>query len=122
GVWAYWELAEESVLAAKRRWPGASAVIRVLALVPSWDGARRVERDVEVDRAQGSVRLASFGEGAVIRAALGFRVDDRFHPIAVGTELAPPNGRDGEGRVRWAPSPRRSLDPQVRDRAIERFA
>jgi hypothetical protein len=120
-AWIYWELAPRSIARARARWPEGRAVIQVVALVPRWDGARRFEREVAAEPSSGSALVPPHGERAVVRTALGWRDRSGFHPIAVGTELAPPNGPGDGTRVRWAPSPRSLVDTATQERALARF-
>jgi hypothetical protein len=121
GLWVYWELGEASRARAKARWPSGHAAIQVVAMVPRWEGARRFEREIAAESDSGSAHVPAFEARAVVRAALGWRAADGFHPLAVGTELSPPNGSASSTRVRWAPSARTTAAPDVQERAIARF-
>jgi hypothetical protein len=120
-VWVYWEIAESSLDRARRRWPDGRAVVQVIALEPRWEGALRYEHQIAAEPVTGESVLPPFGERAVARAALGWRAPDGFHPLAVGTELAPPNGPGGDSRVRFAPSARAAADLSFQQRALARF-
>jgi hypothetical protein len=120
-AWVYWELAPQSLARARARWPDGRAVVQVVAVIPRWEGARRFEREITAEPSSGSALVPAQGERAVLRAALGWRDGRVFHPIAVGTELAAPNGPSDGTRVRWAPSPRGGADAASQERALARF-
>jgi hypothetical protein len=120
-VWIYWEIAESSLERARRRWPDGRAIVQIVAMVPRWEGARRYERQVVVRPVTGSSVVPPFGERAVARAALGWQASDGFHPLAVGTELAPPNGPGVDSRVRFAPCARAAADLGFQERALASF-
>ncbi len=94
-VYLYWEVSERSLRRAERRHAGGHAAIRLLEVRPSWDGAERVERELDVDLPSGSQRV-SVAESALVRAAIGWRSPQGFVPFAVGTELSPPAGNGAE--------------------------
>lgn len=119
-VHVFWELDDATLARAGARWPGGRPMVRVVALVPRWEGARRFERELPAEPASGSSTLQPFGERAVIRVALGIHAADGFHPLAIGTELEPPAPGSGPA-VRWAPSQRAVADPAVQARAASEY-
>lgn len=74
-------------------------VIRLLVLVPTWDGPREEIRDLALDRAAGEAVVSDLPELAVVRVAVGFKHGDDFVPLAHSPALET-RGRDGE-LVRW---------------------
>jgi hypothetical protein len=79
-------------------------VIRVVGVTASWDGAERVEQELEVKKPIGSQPILlppGFGHA---RAAIGWRTPRGFLPLAVGVQLGsagsvefrPPGVSDGD--------------------------
>jgi hypothetical protein len=93
-LYVYWELRAETLQAIVSHAEDARAVVRVVGFVPSWDGAQRIDHDVEVTAGVGSATLSEFGDKAIVRAALGCRSPSGFRAILVGVELAPPSYGD----------------------------
>ncbi len=90
-VSVYWELVPAHAM---------ETVVRLVAFVPDWAGAQRVEHKLQALGAvgTGSVRVP---EAAVVRAVIGSQLGGVFRPLAVGVEIR------GSQRpeVAWAPSP-----------------
>jgi hypothetical protein len=90
-VSVYWELVPAHAM---------ETVVRLVAFVPDWAGAQRVEHQLS---ALGAVGTASVQvpEGAIVRAVIGSQLGGVFRPLAVGVEI-----RGSERpEVAWAPSP-----------------
>jgi hypothetical protein len=116
-TFVYWEVTEETLARARSRWPGGRAVIELVAFLPRWDGAERIERELSIEAPVGRILAPPFGAGSVVRAAAGWRDAGAFHPLIVGVELGRANGPEQELPVEWAPSGRRTPDPEARRRA-----
>jgi hypothetical protein len=93
-VYVYWECAEATLRRAKKRDPSGCAVVVLVALRPSWDGAQREERELGAEPARGGALVDGLAEGAVVRAAIGWRSPSGFVPFAVGSSLLAGDGRD----------------------------
>jgi hypothetical protein len=106
-VYLYWEVSERALRRAQKLQADGHAVIRLLEVRPSWDGAERVERELDVELPSGSRRVPT-DETALVRAALGWRSSAGFLPFAVGSELSPPAGNGAEPGL--SPSQRRALE------------
>ena len=121
-IYVYWEIDPKTLEHAEKRWPGGRAAVQLVALVPSWDGARRYEHEIPIEPRRGSTTAPPFGECAVVRAALGWCSKEGFRPLAIATELDPPETPGADPAVRWAPSARSTAEPDVRVRAAREFA
>jgi hypothetical protein len=120
----YWELHPETRRRAERRWPDGRAVVRVVGWRPSWDGAERVEHDVEIAKEQDSATIDALGEVAAVRAALGWSAAGELHPFSLATELAV-GATLAEVRLQWIPPAQRAIgeDPTaVAARAVEHWS
>jgi Domain of unknown function (DUF4912) len=102
-----WELGDAKL--SRLRAPGAGSgalVLRLLVIVPTWDGPTASTRDVEVDEHRGETVVRDLPAPGVVRAAVGWRTDDGFLPLAHSPLLeAPPDGFPGraEALLRWTP-------------------
>ncbi len=87
----YWELVPAHAM---------ETVVRLVAFVPDWSGAKRVEHQLQAHSAVGQATL-EVPEGAAVRAVVGSHLGGAFRPLAVGVEIR------GSARpeVAWAPSP-----------------
>ncbi|HMR75942.1 MAG TPA: hypothetical protein PKD61_12545, partial [Polyangiaceae bacterium] len=90
-VSVYWELVPAHAM---------ETVVRLVAFVPDWAGAQRVEHKLQALGAvgTGSVRVP---EAAVVRAVIGSQLGGVFRPLAVGVEIRGSHTPE----VAWAPSP-----------------
>ena len=117
-TYVYWELGSGTLRRMQQRQPQGRAVIRVVVVTPSWEGAQRSEHQHEVEAARGSVTIDPAGPGAVVRAALGWQSAETFRPLAIGAELS----AAGEAPARWLPERHRGdrLRP-AQQRALASF-
>jgi hypothetical protein len=131
-----WDLREATLgrlraqgLGGGERAAGGRLVLRLLVIAPAWDGPTTSTRDVEVNDAGGEALVRDLPAPGVVRAAIGWRTDEAFLPLAHSPLLeAPAGGFPGgvEGLLRWTPDgivPLAAADadaPSIR-RAIGRF-
>ncbi len=94
-VYLYWEVSDRSLGRARKQHADGRAVIRLLEVRPSWDGAQKTERELDIELPSGSRRVPA-DDKALVRAALGWRSAAGFMPFAVGSELSPPGGNGRE--------------------------
>jgi hypothetical protein len=119
----YWELCPESRLRAERRWPDGRAVVRVVGWRASWEGAQRVEHDVEIARAQDSATIDHLGGVAAVRAALGWVSAGELHPFSLAPELAA-GASAADPRLRWVPPGQKGMGSSataIAARALEHW-
>lgn len=91
-----WSLSARALAALAGRLPGGKLVVRVVAVIPSWDGPRSSIRDIPVETTSGELVLADLEERAVVRVALGW-LDRDFVPVAHSPALE----TDRRGLVIW---------------------
>ncbi|HLK38129.1 MAG TPA: tetratricopeptide repeat protein [Polyangiaceae bacterium] len=103
-----------------RRDPRGRPVIRVLVVVPTWDGPKSHVRDHEVSGRSGELVVRDLPAGAVVRVAVGLREGDAFRPVAHSpalSALAPAWPPGADGLLRWTPAGTLPLSPGDRDAA-----
>lgn len=86
-VLVFWELRGESVRRAEERWPNGQAVVRVVGWRARWEGAERVDHDLEIAEGAGGAIIDALGEVHVARAILGWRAAGVVHLFAIAHEL-----------------------------------
>ena len=107
-LFVYWEVKDATArhLAASR--PGGALVLRLVLLLPTWDGPRTQLRDHEVHASHGDYFVRGLPIGTVVRAAIGWRVGEAFVAIAQSPALETPPGAPSASvagvLVRWTPN------------------
>jgi hypothetical protein len=91
---AYWELRAAMLEEARARAQGGELILRVVAVTPSWDGPSAEIRDIEIEMPSGDWLLSDLPAGAVVRAAVGWRSEGGFDPLAVALDVASDSGRE----------------------------
>jgi hypothetical protein len=85
--------------------PGGSIALRMVVIVPTWDGPRSSVRDEDVHETIGDFFARDLPAGCVVRAAIGYRIADVFVPIAHSPALETPPGAPSplvaDTLVRW---------------------
>ena len=86
--------------------PGGVLAIRLLVVVPSWDGPKTTVVDQEVSTQLGDRFLRGLHHGAIVRAAIGWRSGGTFLPLAHSPALeTAPGAKSGlsqtEPLTRW---------------------
>lgn len=87
-LYVYWQIVAETCGRARSKQPGGRLGLKLISLRPRWDGAERQEHDIDLDTLQGYLAIDLDGGDAVVRAAIGWRDDGRFRPLAIAAELA----------------------------------
>jgi hypothetical protein len=85
---ARWELGTPTLEAARARARGGELILRIVAVTPSWDGPKVEIRDIDVALAVGDWWVCDLPPRAVLRAAIGWRSDEGFDPLAVALDIA----------------------------------
>jgi hypothetical protein len=114
-----WTLREDSVDHLRAESAG-HIVLRILAVTPSWSGPICDSRDLEVGVRNGAFVVHELPEGAVLRAAVGFRSSEVFEPLSIAEDLAEAAGAGGNGHAEgekgegtaptWGPPPESLAD------------
>jgi hypothetical protein len=81
-VYVYWEIRDETLALLQKDAKGGSMALRVLVIVPTWDGPKVTSRDIDVPSHTGDWFLRELPEGAVVRVAVGWRSEGGFVPAA----------------------------------------
>ncbi len=114
-LFVYWEARDAMMEHLRRTKPDGRLALRVLVIVPTWDGPRTAVRDVDVESAVGDWFVRDLPAGCVVRAAVGWKAHDAFLPIAHSPALETPPGApsplEATRFVRWTPEGPRPVQP-----------
>lgn len=123
-LFVHWAVSAETREHLQRARPGGVLVLRALLVVPTWDGPKSTARDLDIATPHGDILLEELPPGAVVRAAIGWRVGAELHPIAHAPALeALESDTGGVVRTvaRWTPRGFVHVDAEDRDApAIDR--
>lgn len=107
-VYVYWETRDATLDAFRASRADGALTLRLVIVVPTWDGPRLASRDVPVSAQIGDCFVRDLPQGCVVRAAIGWKAGDEFSPLAHSPALETPPGAPSpivaEGLVRWTPS------------------
>ncbi|NOU27418.1 MAG: DUF4912 domain-containing protein, partial [Polyangiaceae bacterium] len=81
-LFVYWEVRPRTLELLQRERGEGTIVLRILTVVPTWDGPRSDERDIEVHADLGDYYVRDLPPEAVVRAAIGYRAGGVFVPVA----------------------------------------
>ncbi len=76
-------------------------MVRLLAVTPAWIGPLVETRDIPIAGRGGGTVVRDLPARAALRAAVGWRVEQRFDPLAVSTD-APADGEAASRARAWA--------------------
>jgi hypothetical protein len=124
-LYLYWEIRAHTLEYVRAVRPGGTVALRVVVVVPTWDGPRSSVRDHDVHAQLGDYFVRDLPGGCVVRVAIGYRHGDAFVSIAHSPALETPPGAPSplvaERLVRWTPRGTFPVSPQDADAAsIER--
>jgi hypothetical protein len=128
-LYVYWEVRERTLGYVRVTRPEGAIALRIVLVVPTWDGPRSSTRDHEVSVTLGDFFVRDLPPGCVVRAAIGWKHGEAFLPIAHSPALETPPGAPSplvaDVLVRWSPagtSPITPGDPDAAaiDRALGR--
>jgi hypothetical protein len=104
-LYVYWEVRDKTLAFVRTSRPGGAIALRVLVVIPTWDGPQSSERTHEVTNALGDFFVRDLPAGCVVRAAIGYLVEGVFEPIAHSPALETPPGAPSplvaDTLVRW---------------------
>jgi hypothetical protein len=75
-LFVQWRVSERTRAHFEESRPGGALVLRVVVISPAWNGPESSVRDVHGPGAQGDLVLRELPPGAVVRAAIGWRVGE----------------------------------------------
>lgn len=124
-LYVYWEVREPTLSYVRAARPDGVLALRVVVIVPTWDGPRSTVRDHEVGATLGDYFVRDLPAGCVVRAAVGWKHGDAFLPVAHSPALDTPPGAPSplvaDVLVRWTPQGAERIGAEDRDAAsIER--
>ncbi|HEY8088837.1 MAG TPA: DUF4912 domain-containing protein [Polyangiaceae bacterium] len=106
-LYVYWEVRESTLDGVRSASPHGAIMLRVVVVVPTWDGPRSTIRDHEVSSTLGDFFVRDLPPGCVVRAAVGWKSGDAFHSLAHSPALETPPGSPSplvaDVLVRWTP-------------------
>ena len=108
-LYVYWEVRDETLASMKARDGGGALTLRVLVIVPTWDGPRTYTRDIDVRAQLGDWFVRELPKDAIVRAAIGWLSGDGAFLSAAHSFTAQPAPRDraaafAERLGRWTPA------------------
>jgi hypothetical protein len=98
---ARWELGASAIDEARARAPGGELTLRIVAVTPSWDGPQIEIRDIEVVAPVADWWVCDLPSGAELRAAIGWRGEHGFDPLAVALDVDVPSAGAPVASERW---------------------
>ncbi len=118
-LFVYWEVKDATVGHLVKSRPGGAMVLRLVVLVPTWDGPRTQIRDHEVLAQNGDYFARGLPIGSIVRAAIGWRTTASFLSIAQSPALETPPGApspiSADVLVRWTPKGTARIAPDDPD-------
>ncbi|HEY3822522.1 MAG TPA: DUF4912 domain-containing protein [Polyangiaceae bacterium] len=121
-LYVYWEARASTLAELAASHPAGALTLRLVVVVPTWDGPQSSLRDHDVAVPVGDFFARDLPPGAVVRVALGWKTADDFAPIAHSPALEIP--ADGpsplvaDTLVRWTPQGAVPVRPGDRDAAV----
>jgi hypothetical protein len=104
-LYVYWEVRDKTLAFVRGSRPGGTIALRILVVVPTWDGPQSSVRTHDVANAIGDFFVRDLPAGCVVRAAIGYLVEGAFEPIAHSPPLETPPGAPSplvaDTLVRW---------------------
>jgi len=120
-LYAYWEVRDLTLEFVRAPRPDGVMALRVIVIVPTWDGPQSTIRDHDVHSSLGDYFVRDLPAGCVVRAAIGWRHGDTFVPIAHSPALETPPGAPSplvaDVLVRWTPRGACAVAPADHDAA-----
>jgi hypothetical protein len=118
-LYVYWEVRERTLEHVRRELPGGTIALRIVVIVPTWDGPESTVRDHDVHAPLGDYFVRDLPAGCVVRAAVGYRAGTMFVALAHSPALeTPPNAPSplvADSLVRWTPNGTSRISPVDRD-------
>ena len=124
-LYVYWEVRDDTYARLVKN--EGALTLRVLVIVPTWDGPRTYTRDIEVHAQLGDWFVRDLPKDAIVRAAVGWLSPTGAFLSAAHSTIAQPAPRDraavlAERLARWTPQGTVAVDGSVPDREAERMA
>ncbi len=115
-LYVYWEIKADTFAHLNARMPHGKISLRVLVMMPTWDGPRAYNQDIEVHTPVGDWFVRDLPEGAVVRAAVGWQSAEGVFVSAAHSRGVEPSRRDrspvvAQWLARWTPEATLSVGP-----------
>ena len=88
-LYIYWELRPSTLAHAQARQPEGRLVLRIVSVLPSWDGPLSTTSDLPIDALDGDLYVLDVTPGADVRISMGWR-GATYEPLAVGIDITAP--------------------------------
>ncbi|HEY1958357.1 MAG TPA: DUF4912 domain-containing protein [Polyangiaceae bacterium] len=126
-IYVYWEVRDDTLAAIQKREGQGQLTLRVLVIVPTWDGPRTYTRDIDVGVSFGDWFVRDLPNDAIIRAAIGWLTPQGAFLSAAHSQTAHPAPRDraaafAEQLARWTPAGTAPLGDGAADVEAARIA
>jgi hypothetical protein len=106
-LYVYWEARDATLAPLRVTYPDGSLALRLVVVVPTWEGPQTSVRDHHVPLKFGDYFARDLPPGAVVRVALGWMRGGAFVPIAHSPALeTPPDAPSpllADVLLRWTP-------------------
>jgi hypothetical protein len=118
----YWEIPDQTLAPLRAHTPQGRPILRIIAFRPNQAG--KIEHhslDLSPHADIGSSELPGLSSSSIVRAALGWEADGKFHPFLLAADLAidPPSSTGGN---RYLPHPLvGGVAPDAERRALAHF-
>lgn len=124
-LYVYWEVRDDTLASLTSREADGALTLRVLVIVPTWDGPRTFTRDIEVRDALGDWFVRDLPKDAIVRAAIGWLAPGGAFLSAAHSFTAQPAPRDrapvlADRLARWTPEGTHAVDPASTDAEVVR--
>jgi hypothetical protein len=124
-LYIYWEVRDRTLEYVRAERPAGTIALRIVVVVPTWDGPRSSVRDHDVHATLGDFFEHDLPAGCIVRVAIGYRHGDTFvaiaHSPALDTPPGAPSALVADVLVRWTPQGTTRFSPDDDDAAsIER--
>jgi hypothetical protein len=126
-LYAYWEVRDDTFAGLSKREPEGVLTLRVLIIVPTWDGPRTYTRDIEVHTQLGDWFVRELPKDAIVRAAIGWLSPAGVFLSAAHSFTAQPAPRDrapvlADRLARWTPQGTVPVEGATHDLEVARVA
>jgi hypothetical protein len=124
-LYVYWEARASTLATVRRAAPAGALALRIVVIVPTWDGPQSRTKDIAIDASVGDWFVRDLPAGSVVRAAIGWKHGEAFDSVAHSPSLETPPGSPSplvaDVLVRWTPTGAVRVQPGDPDAvAIER--
>jgi hypothetical protein len=126
-LYVYWEVRDDTLASMRQREGEGLLNLRVLVIVPTWDGPRTYTRDIDVRVQLGDWFVRELPKDAIVRAAIGWLTPQGAFLSAAHSFTAQPAPREraaafADRLARWTPAGTIPLEGPAADVEAARLA